>query len=372
MTTLTSRQVNSLVHADGTVELSIVDTPVPDPGPNDIVVRIEAAPINPSDLGMLFVGADLATVAASPSGVKAKVPAAAMTSLAARVGDPLPVGNEGGGVVVDAGANAKHLIGRTVGVFGGAMYAEYRTLSMKQCLVAPEGSTPRDAAAVYVNPMTALSMVDNMRLEGHTALVHTAAASNLGQMLVKICLADGVPLVNIVRRPEQVALLHELGAVYVCDTSSPTFLDDLTDALAATGATIAFDATGGGRLASDILTAMERAINRTATTFNRYGSSVHKQVYLYGGLDRTPTTLNRAFGFAWGIGGWLLTPYMARIGADGVERLSTRVAAELTTTFASHYSHEISLAGMLDVANIANYGRMATGTKYLVTPHAPG
>jgi NADPH:quinone reductase len=370
MPNLVSRQIRSLVRANGSVELSLIDAPVPEPGPDDIVVRIEAAPVNPSDLGMLFAGADLNTVTSDGVVARATVSAAALSALAARIDDPLPAGNEGGGVVIDAGANARHLIGRTVGVFGGAMYTEYRTLPMTQCLVTPAGTRSRDAAAVYVNPMTALGMVETMRLEGHTALVHTAAASNLGQMLVKICLADGVPLVNIVRRPEQAELLRGLGAVHVCDSSSPTFADDLTEALATTGATIAFDATGGGRLASDILTAMERAAGRNATTFNRYGSTVHKQVYIYGGLDRSVTTLSRSFGFAWGVGGWLLTPFMARIGADGRARLSERVANELTTTFASHYSHEITLDGMLDAAAIADYGRMATGTKYLVTPHA--
>jgi NADPH2:quinone reductase len=212
-------------------------------------------------------------------------------------------------------------------------------------------------------------MVATMRAEGHTALVHTAAASNLGQMLNKICLKDGVGLVNIVRRHEHVDLLKKLGAAHVCNSASPTFMDDLTQSLVATGATVAFDAIGGGSLAGQILTAMEAAANRTAKEYSRYGSTVHKQVYIYGGLDRGPTQFSRTFGMAWGIGGWLLTPFLQKIGFEAAQKLRERVAAEIKTTFASTYTKEISLAEALRLEEIAVYSKLATGAKFLINPN---
>jgi NADPH2:quinone reductase len=211
-------------------------------------------------------------------------------------------------------------------------------------------------------------MVETMRREGHTALVHTAAASNLGQMLNRICLADKVGLVNIVRKQEQVELLRALGAAHICDSSSPTFSEDLTQALVATGATLAFDAVGGGKLASQILTCMETAANLNAKEYSRYGSTVHKQVYMYGMLDRSPTELTRNFGMAWGIGGWLLTPFLQKIGHAAGQKLRERVAAELKTTFASHYGKEISLAEALRLDVLAAYAKFSTGDKYLINP----
>jgi NADPH2:quinone reductase len=270
-----------------------------------------------------------------------------------------------------ARSDAQALLGATVAIIGGATYGEYRAVPAMSCLVLPDGTDPRDGASCFVNPLTALSMVETMRIEGHTGLVHTAAASNLGQMLVKICLADEVPLVNIVRRPEQADLLRSLGAEFVCDSSSPTFTDDLTAALVATGATLAFDATGGGRLASQILGCMETAINSTATEYSRYGSSVHKQVYIYGGLDRRPTELIRSFGMMWSVGGWLLTPFLQKLGVPGMLRLRQRVVDELTTTFASHYTDEVSLAGALSLDAIQTYAKQATGQKFLIRPSLP-
>ena len=295
-----------------------------------------------------------------------------MSAMAARVGESMPVGNEGGGVVVAAGASpeAQALIGRTVGVLGGATYSQYRTVGVSQVLALPDGVTPAEGAACFVNPLTALAMIGTMEREGHTALVHTAAASNLGQMLNRLCIADGIQLVNIVRRPEQAATLRDQGATYVCDSSSDTFLDDLTEALTTTGATIAFDAIGGGKLAGQILTCMERAANARATEYSRYGSSVYKQVYIYGGLDRGPTELSRNFGMTWGVAGFLLTPYMIKVGAEEVERMRQRVAAEITTTFASSYTKSVTLAEALTLDSIAAYGKQATGSKYLITPHA--
>jgi NADPH2:quinone reductase len=364
-------QIHSTVRADGTLRLSIdsVETPTPDDA--EVIVRVEATPINPSDLGLLFGGADMTTARAQDGAVVADIPEAMMRAQGARVDQVLPVGNEGAGVVVAAGGSelAQSLMGRTVAILGGAMYSQYRCIKAKQCLVLPEGTTPAEGASCFVNPLTALGMVETMKREGHKALVHTAAASNLGQMLQKICLADGVELVNIVRKPEQVEILKSIGAAHVCNSSDPDFMEQLVTALAETGATIAFDATGGGKLASQILTAMEAAANRTATEFSRYGSTTHKQVYIYGGLDRGPTELTRGFGMAWGVGGWLLTPFLQQIGFDEAQKLRERVAAEVKTTFASSYVKEVSLAEALQLDEIGVYGKQATGEKYLINPN---
>ena len=378
MTTPPSRtglQLRSLVKPCGELEISLLSITTPDPAPDEVVVRIEATPINPSDIGLLFGAADLGTVKVSgmPTSpvVTAQIPPLLMKGMAARLGQSLPVGNEGAGVVVAAGASsaAQALLGKTVAALGGAMYAQYRCINVEQCLVLPQGTTPAEGASCFVNPLTSLGMVETMRLEGHKALVHTAAASNLGQMLNRICLKDQIGLVNIVRKPEQAALLRGMGARYVCDTSSPTFMEDLTQALVDTGATIAFDATGGGKLGGHILGCMEAALNRSAKEYSRYGSTTHKQVYLYGGLDTSPTQFNRNFGMAWGMGGWLLFPFLQRIGAAAAQTLKQRVAAELKTTFASNYSKEISLVEALQPQAIAVYGQRATGTKYLINPN---
>ena len=377
MTTPATRnglQLRSLIKPDGELELSLQEVVTPTPGANEVLVRIEAAPVNPSDIGLLFGAADMASARQSGTArnpvLHASIPPRLMPAMAGRIGQSLPVGNEGAGVVLEAGpsAAAQALLGNTVALLGGAMYAQYRCVPVDQCLLLPEGTLPAEGASCFVNPLTALGMVETMRREGHTALVHTAAASNLGQMLNKICLKDGIALVNIVRKPEQAALLRELGAVWVCDASSPSFMADLTEALVATGATLAFDATGGGPLAGQILTAMEAALNRKATEYSRYGSTTHKQVYLYGGLDTSPTQFNRSFGMAWGVGGWLLFPFLGKIGAAAAAGLRARVAAELTTTFASHYAREISLADALRVSVASEYGARATGSKLLINP----
>jgi NADPH:quinone reductase len=371
----TALQLRSLVKRSGELELSLVSVPVPVPAPNEVLVRIEAAPINPSDLGLLFGAADMSTAKASGTAsdpvVTARIPDAAMKAMAGRLGESMPVGNEGAGVVVAAGSSdaAQALLGKTVAVLGGAMYSQYRSIPVDQCLVLPEGATPVEGASCFVNPLTALGMVETMRREGHTALVHTAAASNLGQMLNRICLKDHVALVNIVRKQEQEDLLRAMGAPYVCNANSATFMQDLTDALVATGATIAFDATGGGKLAGQILTCMEAALNRTAREYSRYGSTTHKQVYIYGGLDTRPTEFNRNFGMAWGMGGWLLFPFLQKIGPVSVEALKRRVAAELKTTFVSQYAKVVSLAETLQLDTIAVYGKRATGEKYLINPN---
>src|SRR5262245_32960127 len=291
--------------------------------------------------------------------------------MAGRIDQPLPVGNEGAGVVLSAGSSpaARARLGRTVAILGGAMYAQYRAIKAAQCLLLPEGTTPADGASSFVNPLTALGMVETMRREGHKALVHTAAASNLGQMLVKLCHEEGIGLVNIVRKPEQVVLLKSIGATHVCNMSAPMFKDDLTNALVETGATLAFDAIGGGRQAGQILACMEIAANKTSKEYSRYGSMTHKQVYIYGGLDRGPTEFNRAFGMAWGIGGWLLTAFLQKVGSETAQKLRERVARELKTTFASRNAKEVSLAEALQLREIAVYGKQATGEKYLINPN---
>ncbi|MEN4400174.1 zinc-binding dehydrogenase [Mycolicibacterium senegalense] len=373
----TALELRSLVTEDGTLELSLHEVAVPTPAQDEVVVRVEASPINPSDLGLLIPSAadmSAATVTGTPDRpvVTAPLRDGALAGLAARVGISLPVGNEGAGTVVAAGesAQAQAVLGKTVGIAGGAMYAQYRVVKAEACLVLPEGASAKEGASSFVNPLTALGMLETMRREGHSALVHTAAASNLGQMLVKACLADGVPLVNIVRKAEQEEILRGLGAVHVCNSASPSFETDLVEALKATSATLAFDATGGGTLASQILNGMERAANATAAQYSRYGSSVHKQVYIYGSLDTGPTVLTRNFGMAWGVGGWLLTPFLAGAGPETIARLRARVAAELTTTFASAYTQEVSLAGVLQPEAFNSYLQKATGEKYLVTPQA--
>ena len=368
-------ELRSTVKTGGTLEIILAEVPIPEPKDNEVVVRIEASPVNPSDLGLLFGAADMSTAAVSGSAesavVTADIPDAMMKAMACRLDQSLPVGNEGAGVVVEAGASdrAQALMGKTVAVIGGAMYAQYRAVRVDQCLALPDGVTPAEGASWFVNPMTAQGMVETMRMEEHKALVHTAAASNLGQMLNKICLQDGVDLVNIVRKPDQAALLKGLGAKYICDSSSPDFMDELTEALVATGATIAFDAIGGGKLAGQILTCMEVAANLTATEYSRYGSTTHKQVYIYGGLDRGATEFNRSFGMVWGIGGWLLTPFLKKAGGEVIDRLRQRVAAEIKTTFASHYTQVVSLAEMLTLDAMAVYGKRATGEKFLMNPN---
>ena len=366
--------IKSRLSADGTLRVSLEAAPVPEPGPDEVLVRVEAAPINPSDLGLLLAGADLGTAAESGTpdepAVTATVPGRLLQAAAGRLGESLPVGNEGAGTVVAAGTApaAQALIGRTVAVSGGGMYARYRTVRAAQCLVLPEGTDAVEGASSYVNPMTVLGMVETMRREGHTALVHTAAASNLGQMLNRLCIDDGIPLVNIVRSAEQEALLRAAGATYVCNSAAPEFTRDLVAALVATSATLAFDAVGGGPLASQILSAMEAAAMSTATAYSRYGSTVHKQVYLYGGLDRGETRLARDYGMAWGIGGWLLPPFLEKIGPEAARGLRERIAAGLRTVFATSYAEEVTLAGALRLDNMRRYAATSTGGKFLIRP----
>jgi NADPH2:quinone reductase len=368
-------QLRSLVRSSGELQLSLVEVPIKLPGPAEVLVRIEASPLNPSDHGLLFAAADMNAAVASGTNerpiVTAPIPASAMRNMAARLDQSMPVGNEGAGVVVEAGSSeaARPLIGKKVAMMGGAMYSQYRTIGVDQCLLLPEGATAAEGASAFVNPMTALGMIDTMRREGHSAIVHTAAASNLGHILIRLCEAEKIKLVNIVRSNDQESLLRGMGATYVCNSGSAQFAEELADSVAATGATIAFDAIGGGALAGQILKSMEIAASKHAKTYSRYGSTVHKQVYLYGSLDARPTELARDYGMAWGVGGWLVMTFMQKIGPASVAKLKERVARELTTTFASKYSTEISLAETLHLDVIAVYRKRETGKKYLVNPN---
>ena len=377
MSSETSQEIRSKVTTEGTIEISIASVDKPKPSDDEVLIKVGAAPINPSDLGLLLsFAADLNTIEVTGSGDKTvtsmKIHPALMNTMRPRLEQSMPVGNEGAGVVEDAGANARELIGKTVGLAGGAMYSQYRCVAASSCLVMNEGTSPREAASSFVNPLTALAFVETMRMENHTAIVHTAAASNLGQMLVKICKDDEVPLVNIVRKPEQEKILKELGAEYVCNTGDPKFMENLVFAIVETGATLGFDATGGGNggeLASQILSAMEIAANKKAKEYSRYGSDTYKQVYIYGGLDPSPTILKRSYGLCWGLGGWLLTPMIGKIGMERFQQMRSRVASEIKTTFASNYVAEISLEEMLQPEIIKSYAQQATGKKYLVTPN---
>jgi len=370
----TGLQLRSTVTKDNTLELTLVAVPIPAPGPDEVLVKVEAAPLNPSDLALLFGPADLTSLRAGGSAglplLTADIPAEAMKLVAGRIGQSLPVGNEAAGTVIAAGESpaAQALIGRRVGMVGGEMYSQYRCVNVFMCLPLEPGTTAAEGASCFVNPLTALAMVETMRSEHHNALVHTAAASNLGQMLNRLCQNEGIALVNIVRKAEQEALLRAQGATYVINSSSADFHDELTAALIATGATLAFDATGGGTLANSIFSCMEAAAVRNMQEYNRYGSDVFKQVYLYGALDRGPTVLTRTFGFAWSLGGFLLTPFLQKVGFEKLMAMRAKVAGEIRTTFASHYTQEVSLAQALSPEAIARYSRQTTGEKFLIKP----
>ena len=371
----TALQLRSLAKASGELELSLAEVLVPEPGPDDVLIRVEATPINPSDLGLLVGGADMSTAKASGTKeqpvVTANIPPPALRAMTARLDQSMPVGNEGAGVVVKAGSSpaAQALLGKMVAGLGGEMYSQYRMLNVAQCLPLPDGTSAKDGASCFVNPLTALSFVETMKMQGRTGIVHTAAASNLGQMLVKICQKDNVPLVNIVRKKEQADILKGLGAKYIVDSTSPTFMEDLITALAETKTTLGFDAIGGGPLAGQLLVAMEAAASRNMKEFSRYGSGQETQVYIYGRLDMSQTTVPPGVGFAWNLSGYLLTPFLQKAGPEVRARMRQRVVDELKTTFASHYTAEISLAEALDLKTLQAYNAKATGEKYLINPN---
>jgi NADPH:quinone reductase-like Zn-dependent oxidoreductase len=365
-------ELRSLVTTSGILRISLESVEVGEPGEGELIVRVEAAPLNPSDIGLLLGPADISSLQAEGTPdrpiLTARVSQERLPAIAARLGQALLVGNEGAGTVVKAAPDQQHLIGRCVAMIGGGMYTQYRRIAARDCIVLPDDATPAEGASLFVNPLTALGFVETMRTEGHRAIVHTAAASNLGQMLVRICRSDGIPLVNIIRSAEQEDLLRQLGASYVVNSSEPDFPANLEEAIAATGATIGFDAIGGGKLAGQILTAMEKVASRSLGGYSRYGSSTFKQVYIYGALDTGPTIINRNFGFSWSVGGWLLFPFLQKIGADTLQRLKARIAAEFRTTFKSHYSDTIGLRDALKPEIAAAYERKGTGAKYLINP----
>ncbi|WP_077342278.1 zinc-binding dehydrogenase [Pseudocolwellia agarivorans] len=374
--TNTNIQLTSTISEDNKLTLALQNIEMPQPGVDEVVVRIEAAPLNPSDLGVMFSAADMTTAVQSGTEqspvITANVPEKFMPALKTRVGKATPVGNEGAGTVIAAGSSpaAQALMGKTVAVIGGGSYRKFICANVQNCLELKAGTTAKEGASSFVNPLTALAMVETMRSEGHKAIIHAAAASNLGQMLNRICIADGIDLINIVRKPEQETLLRDMGAKYVINSSSESFLADLTTAIIETGATIAFDPIGGGQLTSDILNCMEVAAARDMKEHSVYGSDTFKQVYIYGALNRGPITLNRNFGFAWAVSGFLLFNALGKLGAETVMTMRKRVADEITTTFASHYTHEVSLAEVLQLQYIADYSKQATGEKYLIKPQA--
>ena len=373
----TSKEMRSKVTKEGYMEISIIETQIPKPKGNEVLIKIEAAPINPSDLGrLLSYAADLSDINTMegnhPTQIRIKLKEKLMSPLKPRLDQSLSLGNEGAGVVVDAGSDAKEMIGKTVGLAGSGMYCQYRCMPANNCLLMDDQTSPEEAASSFVNPMTALGFIETMKLEGHEALIHTAASSNLGQMLIKICKTDSVPLINIVRNSSQIELLKNVGANFVCSTSDKSFEEDLFTSIKETGATLAFDATGGGnegKLAGQILSAMERAILSSSKEYKIYGSDTHKQVYIYGGLDRSPTILNRSYGMSWSIGGWLLMPMINKFGMEKFQKMRERVAREIKTTFASKYHKHISLEQALQPDIIRAYAAQSTGKKYLITPH---
>lgn len=368
----TGRQLLSKITQAGELQLSLVEVEIPSPGKGEVLVKMEAAPINPSDMWPLFGPADLRSAeleySDSAKVLTAPIHESVIKMMTSRFDQALPVGNEGAGTVVEAGEGAEHLMGKVVSLSSGASYAEYCCVHAMACLPLHDGTSAQEGASSFVNPLTALAMVETMKLEGHSALIHTAAASNLGQMLNKICIADDVALINIVRKQEQVDILANIGAKYIVDSSADNFHASLFKAIDETGATIAFDAIGGGELASDILSSMERVLSKDAVGLNTYGSEQLKQVYLYGGLDVSPTLLNRSYGMCWAVGGFLLPHFLKRVGFEKAGELQARVANEIKTTFASSYTQVLSFEEAMTPENIAKYVAKKTGEKYLINP----
>ncbi len=369
-----AKQLFTTVTDDGKLVLSIEPYAVPEPEDHQVVVQMEAVPINPSDLGLLLSPAQMDTVRSETvdghPALVADVDPAMMRIFAGRKGKKLPAGNEGAGKVVAAGASdaAQALLGKTVTIVGGEMYRTHRVMPAMMCVPLPEGAAAKEGASLFVNPMTAQGFINTMRAEGHEGLVHTAAASNLGQMLAKLCVKDNIPLVAIVRSDAQKKILTDLGVTHVLDSTKDDFMPSLVDALAETGATLGFDAIGGGKLASYILTAMEQAAAKRGAEFSVYGSTVHKQVYIYGRLDTGETILGGGLGLYWGVGGWLLTPHLEQVGMERMMEMRMYSVEERNGIFNSEYSSEISLLDMIDPAIAKGYEKKATGEKVLVNP----
>lgn len=369
-----AKQLFTTVTDDEKLVLSIEPYAVPEPEDHQVVVEMEAVPINPSDLGLLLSPAQMDTVRSETvdghPALVADVDPAMMRIFAGRKGKKLPAGNEGAGKVVAAGASdaAQALLGKTVTIVGGEMYRTHRVMPAMMCVPLPEGAAAKEGASLFVNPMTAQGFINTMRAEGHEGLVHTAAASNLGQMLAKLCVKDNIPLVAIVRSDAQKKILTDLGVTHVLDSTKDDFMPSLVDALAETGATLGFDAIGGGKLASYILTAMEQAAAKRGAEFSVYGSTVHKQVYIYGRLDTGETILGGGLGLYWGVGGWLLTPHLEQVGMERMMEMRMYSVEERNGIFNSEYSNEISLLDMINPEIAKGYEKKATGEKVLVNP----
>lgn len=367
---MSNRQFVSELGSDGSLTLALRSARVPEPEAGEVLIRVEAVPVNPADIKLMLAGLPVESLRLSDDGsARGQISPDRLPAFSGRIGVALPIGNEGAGTVVAAGDGAQSLLGRRVSVAAGGMFADYRVAKAADCIPLPDGLSAEQGAAAWINPMTALAIVETMRREGHSALVLTAAASSLGQMLNRLCLAEGVALVNVVRSPAQAALLRSLGAVHVCDSSASDFDTQLMEALAETGATLAFDATGGGTLAGRILRAMDKA-QSGAAAYSRYGSAAHKQLYFFGGLDPTPVVFERNFGMAWGMGGWLLQPRLATFGPEAFARFKARIAAELTTTFATEFGLKLPLSGLTSLENLAAMASMKTSGKALVLPAA--
>lgn len=366
-------QVRSTVTEDGKVDLALVEARVTDPGLNEVVVRIEAAPINPADLVPLLAGASPAnfTFGSGHGSARLSDSDIAFATNRSRIGAPMAVGLEGAGTVVATGSGAEHLMGKRVAVMAitGGTFARYATFPAQACVLLPEGVSARQGAALFTNPLTALAMVETLRFEGQMALVHTAAASNLGKMLARICAEDGLSLVAIVRSAEQAEVLRALGVRWICNSSEPSFDDDLHKALVETGATTAFDAISGGPTAGKLVAAMERAAVARSDHNSPFGSSTFKQVFVYGSLDPSPTILPRSgYGMTWSVTGWAMPPVLDRAGPQRYGELIQRILAGITTTFASEYSEVIALNRLLDAKAMQGYTSLTTGGKYLIDP----
>lgn len=370
-----SLQLQSTLSADGALLVRLAQVDIALPGPGEVLVRVEAAPINPSDLMTMLPGADPATGQAAGSAndpaLTFRLSPEAAAARSGRVGQPLSVGLEGAGTVVAAGARAEHLLEKRVAALTmvPGMFAQYKVVSALECVPLPESVTVREGAGLFCNPLTALAIAETVRLEGHKALIHTAAASNLGQMLVRICAEDGIPLVNVVRSTEQVDLLRGMGATHVVNSSEPGFEEALLAAVTETGAMMAFDAVGGGAMPGVLLKAMEDSGRSRLTAYSSYGSLEMKHVYIYGHLDHSPTVLrNELYGMMFDIHHWAMPSTLARVGPQRAAEMQQRVVNGLTTTFASHFAEEISLQQALDPAVVREYAGMATGRKYLLNP----
>lgn len=367
--TTTGKQLFTTLSADGKLTLELSEETFPEPTGNQVLVKMEAAPINPSDLAILTSAADFENAEYAPGKVVADMPEPFLSGQKGRHGQRLESGNEGAGTVVATGDGdmAKALMGQRVACVPGHAFSQYAIADAMMCLPLGEHSSEVGASS-FVNPMTALGFVETAKAEGHDAIIHLAAASNLGQMLNKICLEDGMKLVNIVRKESHVELLKGIGATHIVNSSDDDYMSQLRAAISETGAFLGFDPIGGGQNTDHVLKAMEQVAAGQMDEYSRYGSNQDKKVYMYGRLDLGPTILTPSYGLQWCVSGWLLTPFLAKAGMETVIKMRTRVQQNLTTTFASSYKAKVDLEQMLTKEAILDYRQMKTGEKYLVTP----